>query len=1778
MTNISSETTSGAGFGYEDCVGAYYLAALLGEHSVAGVDSRVVKGVSFQQKSNGFPLDDFVVEADANDRCLMSLQAKRKITISAAKTNKDFRDVVVNSWLTLQTKEFSKGIDRVGCVVEYGSDDKLREVARLCDTARSMSSGVDFCEWLEGAQSSSEAKTTAKVFLDLIEEVKGSASCGDLFILLKHFVIIKLRLFDSPRNDEPTAIDRIRSALPTDCEHDAPRLWEYLKRFACDARARSGRIDRGVLVEKTAPHYRLSVARSLQSTIQRLREVAETNVADIGNQIAGVEIARKHLVNRISEASQTHKLTLLHGDPGCGKSAILKHLVAAELVKGSVLFLKAERLTGKSWIEYASRIQLGRGELSVLFPEFRATGSSILFIDGIDRVGTEHRGVILDLLRAIRLPENEHWRCVGTIRDSGLELFKSWLDWRDANALCLVKVGNFTEDECKTIASAVPRLHPVLFGADQVRDIARRPFFANILAKRYASEAPHQHIPFASEAELLIEWWKHGGYCEESRQIPKRRAALLEIASNAVSNYERTVSQAALSATTNDILDDLYRDQIIRRDGHTHYAFTHDVFFEWSLCFTLEALRDDWLSTISQAGEPPALSRTVELLSQVTLSDSFDVWARRLSLVTSSTLRTQWTRAWLFGAFGLDRSTEINLRLEDVLLGGSGDTLRKLFVWLQAEKTLANPEIVNSSNAGAVLLDRAATAELFAWPRDFRLWLRVIEWTLDRSTRIPSVAISSLVQVFQVWQNALFHTKNPTSERIVGICLEWLNLLEEFAERRSPNDNSAGIVVGYRERKEIVHELRYIVMRASASYPDIAAGYLTSVAKSDRIERGEFADVQNLSFLLAQTIAEALRVFAEKALLNPLPKAQIKQQEESNRRQIEAHQKLLEKPREQWTNLERMSSTHIVFSPSIRHDEWHDLCIRDQSFGEFFPASPLREPFGSLFTHATEHALALTRTVVRHALSAWREMFELMSENRRTPIAIRLAFPWGEQDFWGDDRHYEWSRGDNAAYPLSSALMALENWAFSEVKRGRDRDDVIRDVVRENPTIAVLAIAVSICLEFEKVTPVSYALLSCQRLWRLDVRRFVSDSGSRANRIGFTTRKDASHEKAIRESNTLSCRRRELRDLVIPHLLSSRDDCRDRLAKSIQDFPNNLPFAYEEERDDVNLVRELSETAEIWAQLGALENYRIVKNAPAENQFMIVHDNPRVNAPEIQERLAETNASMEVMNLAAWAASVLERRTETDLGAILKAVGTARKYEAQFLASPSKADELGLPIAGAVVNVAAVCVRELVDPQSEEFDWALKILRVADENTPKNLGPWLDDIAPMFDVRDALGAAYGALIRRGASEPAFRERMLTLCASNNYRIALEAIREVFACAAADADLVWAALELSIQISDIDLSWPRLRDEAEKAKAIKQTEAITAAVIEGLKRRGNRSIVSSLNGVLREDDRRRELNRPSDAVNAMQSGSQVASWRWQSVEEVLRTFPVEQFLISDADHTTMHELLSRLLDWTVARLNDKEDDEERSARDRHREFRECSDTLGNLIARACIDDSLKKFQEAYLSKMCVLEGENLTSMLAPIVRVAVMRIHDDMELCANPLQLLELCIDALIAKGAFQKTWRGEARIYDDALVSIVKDSLQVSVEHAGLSARFSNGNWSQIQLMFSVVNKVVHAASWSINVADAFISLCERAGEHYPTTRFSKQALEFLQTSGANDWIGLTLPRRLATLVQHHADRIDTTAESKRELLRVLDYLVDIGDRRSAALQLSPAFKHIRIS
>jgi hypothetical protein len=94
---------------------------------------------------------------------------------------------------------------------------------------------------------------------------------------------------------------------------------------------------------------------------------------------------------------------------------------------------------------------------------------------------------------------------------------------------------------------------------------------------------------------------------------------------------------------------------------------------------------------------------------------------------------------------------------------------------------------------------------------------------------------------------------------------------------------------------------------------------------------------------------------------------------------------------------------------------------------------------------------------------------------------------------------------------------------------------------------------------------------------------------------------------------------------------------------------------------------------------------------------------------------------------------------------------------------------------------------------------------------------------------------------------------------------------------------------------------------------------------------------------------------------------------------------------------------------------------------------------------------------------------------------------------------------------------------------------------------------------------------------DTFLTLCERSGAAYPLDAFAEEtiaALEALKQSRVS-WTGSAHSARLAGVVQVLADaNYPLTIDQARRLLSILDALIDMGDRRSAALEQSEAFRN----
>jgi hypothetical protein len=219
---------------------------------------------------------------------------------------------------------------------------------------------------------------------------------------------------------------------------------------------------------------------------------------------------------------------------------------------------------------------------------------------------------------------------------------------------------------------------------------------------------------------------------------------------------------------------------------------------------------------------------------------------------------------------------------------------------------------------------------------------------------------------------------------------------------------------------------------------------------------------------------------------------------------------------------------------------------------------------------------------------------------------------------------------------------------------------------------------------------------------------------------------------------------------------------------------------------------------------------------------------------------------------------------------------------------------------------------------------------------------------------------------------------------------------------------------------------------------------------------------------------------------------------------------------------------------------------------------------------------------YLDPVFVLQDKIALSMIEPFVRrVAASGVHDPKIIPRSAIPLLEVCMARVLAAHDWQTaSWR-DGNLYNHDLSNLVRDLLFVSCGDAGGASRFSNGDWRDIALIIPLVDRLVRAVGHVPEVASAFFALCERSAAHFPQRVFSDLCYAMIEKGQGTPvgWRGRLLPARMASLIQVFAEEnqpIDPMLA--QDFLRLLDALVDMGDRRSAALQISEVFKDVRIN
>ncbi len=360
----------------------------------------------------------------------------------------------------------------------------------------------------------------------------------------------------------------------------AAELWKVLTELAIDIAKSAGDRSRGQLVaDLTETGFRLAGERHSFAARQALADASRNTLADIGDDVGGVRLTRHDRIAAVQKALDEGRYVEIRGNAGVGKSAILKHFAQQLSSETAVIALSPARTIPKGWLPLRSALGFD-GSCHDFLLDFAASGSAILFIDGLDFFGQEERLTVIDLVReAITVPGMSV--VVTARRDFGIEE-GNWVPGDTLDKLGRAKpivIDELSEGETNELRGIAPQLTALLSESHPARAVAHNLFRLSRLARR-PTEAP----VLRTEAELAEDWWKSADGTDDVGRRDRARV-LKGLAEQALEGADHLTVSGMASAAVNALVS----SESLHDLGDDRVAFRHDVLREWAIANLLHS-------------------------------------------------------------------------------------------------------------------------------------------------------------------------------------------------------------------------------------------------------------------------------------------------------------------------------------------------------------------------------------------------------------------------------------------------------------------------------------------------------------------------------------------------------------------------------------------------------------------------------------------------------------------------------------------------------------------------------------------------------------------------------------------------------------------------------------------------------------------------------------------------------------------------------------------------------------------------------------------------------------------------------------------------------------------------------------------------------------------------------------------------------------------------------------------------------------------------------------
>lgn len=1057
QTPATRRSMSGAGFDFEDLFGAWLMVKMLAGEPAPAIGGSGTK-LQAQVDSLGWLIDDFLLtsqgDAGVFGHLAISVKGNRQVTASGLPA--DFVSRAWELWRDPQSP-MNRSNDNLALVTlgkHTDFDETWREVKYACADSD-----------IKSAMSRIRRNRKQSRVFDSVQKPNTEdtiASDEETIELIRRLHVLPLDLQFTHSDDKDRSIAQCRQLLVSGDATEAEKLWNRLINVAKETRLRNGTIKLLDLWTDLRTEFALRNHPDYTRDWETLYNITSDYKARIETELpSGYSVPRADEKSMIETTISTNAVTLVFGESGSGKSALVKNVLDDQFEAWTQVWFAPDDL--KTALSAAHRGTLPLGHELVHILKATTSPNNVLVVDSAERIDPVEHGVVHQLFQKVLAStgqvDDRAWRIVViTQTQSWIEVAKAILCDNQAEQ---VELEPLKSADVKLALLESPSLRWLTGHDDTISALTNLRTLAWMI-KAGTDVGPNSTslTSHAAIADCLWSYWTKGR--------ADVQALMMRLAEREAS-FERSFALTDLDSADIATFTQRPSELPLQLNQRTNrIEFEHDLAADWARFQFLKQIGTDTTQWAAHA-ENPLWTNALRMLGQFLIRQPMSN-VTEWDVAFASAIGTEQSLAGniLLDALCLDPEAERFLtERTDLLLSDNAKLLNKLLTRFHHIGTVPTNVWDTASSIGLYMETQFRSVVIGRWPP-------VLRFLIAQREKLSSLVSSALAKIIHTW---LTDTPRELSN---GSPVPFRRELAEMAlamARTVQVEKGHGVM--YLTREPLLYKAP---LAGASDLPSEISAWALELAGRRDVSEEVIARIDEILLQKAKKRAERLRT-------DPEYKAQHEARRKTSPIIGIGREKLPPWPLGARRRID-MDFRDACFkenglqplmyaSPEVASEVLLALIIEDEPERDYgssrheielgleftqdsYPTAFWKSPFFSFLQIDPDTALTAMIALVNFCTERW--VAEITDGREGAAPGLELQLLEGEEKiFDGDYQVFDWTQANSMHNGnLFSSLDALEKWFTLQLDAGVDITPYIGRILSDGSSAALVGLLINV--------------------------------------------------------------------------------------------------------------------------------------------------------------------------------------------------------------------------------------------------------------------------------------------------------------------------------------------------------------------------------------------------------------------------------------------------------------------------------------------------------------------------------------------------------------------------------------------------------------------------------------------------------------------------------------------------------------------------------------------